>query len=215
MSPPSRPAAAVSLLPLFHRDGRSRRCIGQLQAGRLRTRPTPLSKPFCRPWWTGKAPEWVNEDEEGVVGALLHAAEAAAAQASAAPLRTGADPRLARLARRQMLAGRRAPSEAIVVQRRRNHQPEEEEQQEDAGGTFHRNGRGVSSSPHSPQQDGVDKENEHGQEEEDAETIAARRQAIRARQLAVEAEAAAISEEEDEVRLPYILSCILRLCVLS
>ncbi|KAL4433599.1 hypothetical protein ABPG75_000040 [Micractinium tetrahymenae] len=149
-----------------------------------------------RPWWTGKAPEWVKEDEEGGAAAPAPTAEPAAAL----PLPTGVDPRLARLAQRQGPAGRRAPSEAVVVQRHRHRSPEQEEAEHDGGGggAARRGGRGGSVSPPAQRQEREEEEQEGEEEEEDEEAIAARRLAIRARQLAAEAEAAAASEEEDE-----------------
>ncbi|KAL4450606.1 hypothetical protein ABPG77_000962 [Micractinium sp. CCAP 211/92] len=139
---------------------------------------------LCRPWWTGKAPEWVVDDEDS--GAAASTPVAGPAQAR---LLLGADPRLARLAQRQGPAGRRAPSEAVVVQRRQQRSPEEGKGPNTQAGA---------ASPPPRQEDLAEVEEEREEEEdEDEEAIAARRQAIRARQLAAQAEATAASEEAE------------------
>lgn len=132
-----------------------------------------------RPYWAGKAPDWVDADADEAAPAADAGKPALLTTAS-----QGAtiDPRLQRLAQRQgSVAERRSTREAVVV-RRRSRSPRAA-----AGAEDRRDQDAISSPSALPAEQGSGE----GEVDEDEEAIAARRLALRARRLAAEAEVAA------------------------
>lgn len=166
----------------------------------------------CRPYWTGKAPDWAAGEDEGA--AALVAAQSTAAAPAALPAAAlmgpaaAADPRLLRLTQRDSAAaGRRGTSEAVVV-RRRLRSPSME------AGVPPERGREHEQARQSPQREMQPLPGDD-EDEEDEEAIAARRLAIRARQLVAAADAAGAAVGGEEVRpalLPAVVLCVLRRC---
>lgn len=115
-------------------------------------------------------------------------------EAAPGPAPTGVDLRLLRLTQRQGIQARRGPTEAVVVQRRRQRSPDADE---GAAAT-----QQLHSGPHAHADAALPGELGDGQQEDqeqDDEAIAARRMAIRARQIAAAAETAALPSDEEEV----------------